>query len=627
MAGYPDLPGMEVQRPVRQGRPRTALPHAVHARAEPDHHGLLTELPHFDPPDYGLRMTARRLAGVWREQWRLTAIALLYALAYSGLSLAIPLLVARAIDGSIVGDDRPLWPVLVAIVVLAALRSGINFLRRYATARVGVGVEARMRELLYAAYLRFPRAFYDVHPTGQVVSRATNDLYPIRYFIGWGMVAGAQAVMMVIGAGVVPVLTNPALALWSALPLPLIALVACRFAHGVTPISRAVQRRKGDVTESADEAVVGIEMVQAFGREGDVQECFADRARGLRDEILRQAHIESHHLPALFYLPSASVAIVLFLGGRAVIDGTLTYGQFALFIQLLLQLVWPLESMGWIINLAQRALASAGRSFAWLDRVPTLPEPDRAQPLPAGRAGVSLCGVAFAYPGGEPVLRGVDLEVVPGEVLAVCGGTGAGKSTLLGLVPRFYDPTDGSVAIAGRDLRSLTIADVHAATALVTQRPILFSDTLRENLLAGRLDAPWAAVERACEIAGVTSFVAELPDGWDTVIGERGVNLSGGQRQRVALARALIADAPVLVLDDPLSAVDTQTELAIVARLRPALAARAVLLAPQRLSTLMLADRVAVLEDGVVVEAGTVAELLARGGAFAALFGEDAVAA
>jgi ABC-type multidrug transport system fused ATPase/permease subunit len=581
----------------------------------------------FDPPDYGLKMTARRLSVVWREQWRLTAIALLYALAYSGLSLAIPLLVARAIDGSIVGDERPLWPQLVAIIVLAALRSGVNFLRRYATARVGVGVEARMRELLYAAYLNYPRAFYDVHPTGQVVSRATNDLYPIRYFIGWGMVAGAQAVMMVIGAGIVLLLTNPAVALWSALPLPFIALVAWRFAHRVTPISREVQRRKGDVTESADEAVVGIEMVQAFGREGDVQERFADRAAGLRDEILRQARVESHHLPSLFYLPSVSVAIVLFFGGRAVIDGTLTYGEFALFIQLLLQLVWPLESMGWIINLAQRALASAGRSFAWLDQVPTLPEPDHPEPLPAGRAGVSLSGVSFAYPGGEPVLRGVDLEVLPGEVLAVCGGTGAGKSTLLGLVPRFYDPTDGAVAIAGRDLRSLSVADVHAATALVTQRPILFSDTLRENLLAGRADAPWEDVERACEIAGVTSFAGELPDGWDTVIGERGINLSGGQRQRVALARALIADAPVLVLDDPLSAVDTQTELTIVSRLRPALADAAVLLATQRLSTLALADRVAVLDDGVLVETGTAAELLARGGVFAALFGEDAVAA
>ncbi len=582
----------------------------------------------FDPPDYDLRATARRLGGVWREQWRLTAIGLGYALAYSALSLAIPILVARTIDGSIVHDVRPLWPQLLAITGLALVRAGINFLRRFATARVGVGVEARMRELLYAAYLRFPRAFYDMHPTGQVVSRATNDLYPIRYFIGWGLVQGAQSVMMLVGAGIVLGLTNPELALWSALPLPLIAVVAWRFAHRVMPISRAVQQRKADVTESANEAVVGIEMVQAFGREGDVQQRFAVRADAVRDEVLRQANVESHHLPALFYLPSLSVAVVLYAGGRSVIEGSLTYGEFALFIQLLLQLVWPLESMGWIINLGQRALASAGRSFAWLDRVPMLADPDHAQTIDrSGPVGVSLRDVRFAYPGGEEVLAGVSIDVAPGEVLAICGPTGAGKSTLLGLVPRFYDPTAGAVSLGGHDLRALALADVHGATALVTQRPILFSESLRDNLQAGRPGAPWAEVEAACEIAGVTAFAAELPEGFDTTIGERGVNLSGGQRQRVALARALLSDAPVLVLDDPLSAVDTETELRIVARLREALAGRAVLVATQRLSTLALADRVAVLDDGEVVETGTPAELLARGGAFTALFGEDAVAA
>jgi ABC-type multidrug transport system fused ATPase/permease subunit len=582
----------------------------------------------FDPPDYGLRPTAARLLAVWREQWRLAALGLVYALGYSLLSLAIPLLVARAIDGSILHDDRPLWPQLALIAALALLRSFVNFLRRYATARVGVGVEARMRELLYAAYLQFPRAFYALHPTGQVVSRATNDHYPIRYFIGWGLVQGAQSAMMVVGAGIVLGLTNLELALWSALPLPLIAIVAWRFAHRVIPISREVQARKGDVTESANEAVVGIEMVQAFGREDDVQRRFADRADAVRTEVLRQARVESHHLPGLFYLPSASVAVVLYLGGREVIDGTLTYGEFALFITLLLQLVWPLESMGWIINLGQRALASAGRSFAWLERVPCLPESDRPSPLPADRPlAVELRGVRFGYPGAEDVLTGVDLRIEPGEVLAVCGATGEGKSTLLGLVPRFYDPTAGAVLLGGTDLRELAIADVRGAVGLVTQRPVLFSEPLRDNLLAGRPDADWAAVEKACEIAGVTLFVDELPDGWDTLIGERGVNLSGGQRQRVALARALLSDAPVLVLDDPLSAVDTRTELQIVARLREALAGRAVLLATQRLSTLALADRVAVLRDGVIVEAGTQAELLERGGSFTALFGEDAAVA
>jgi ABC-type multidrug transport system fused ATPase/permease subunit len=583
----------------------------------------------FDPPDYGLRSTAARLARVWSEQWRLTAVGLLYALAYSVLSIAIPVVVARAIDGSILHDDRPLAPQLAIIAALAAVRACVNFLRRYATARVGVGVEARMRELLYEAYLRFPRAFYDLHPTGQVVSRATNDLYPVRYFIGWGLVQGAQSAMMLVGAGIVLVATNAELALWSALPLPLIAVVAWRFAHRVMPISREVQARKGDVTESANEAVVGIEMVQAFGREADVQERFGERADAVRTEVLRQARVESSHLPGLFYLPSASVAVVVYLGGRAVIDGTLSYGEFALFISLLLQLVWPLESMGWILNLGQRAIASAGRSFAWLDRVPCLPEPHDPLPLPSDprEIGVELRDVRFAYPGAEPVLEGVDLTVAPGEVVAVCGSTGEGKSTLLGLVPRFYDPTGGVVRLGGRDLREVPLSDARGAVGLVTQRPVLFSETLRENLLAGRPDAAWDEVEAACEIAGVTLFASELPEGWDTIIGERGVNLSGGQRQRVALARALLSDTPVLVLDDPLSAVDTHTELAILERLREAVADRAVLLATQRLSTLALADRIAVLRDGVIVESGTQEELLAAGGAFAALFGEDAAVA
>jgi ATP-binding cassette subfamily B protein len=580
--------------------------------------------PNLDPPDHGLRLTTSRLRDVWRPQRRLTAVALLYALLYSLLSLAIPVLVARTIDGSILHDDRPLWPQLMLIGALAAVRSTVNFLRRYATARVGVGVEASMRELLYGAYLRFPRAFYDVHPTGQVVSRATNDLYPVRYFIGWGMVQGAQSIMMIIGTAVVLGVTNVTLAALSAVPLPFIALVAWRFAHKVLPISRDVQARKGDVTESADEAVVGIEMVQAFGREDDVQRRFGERAQAVRVEVLRQAQVESHHLPGLFYLPSASVAVVLLVGGRAVIDGTLSYGQFALFIQLLLQLVWPLESMGWIINLGQRALASAGRSFAWLDEVPVLPERPAPARLGDGAPRVQLRGVRFSYPGSEEVLSGIDLEAEPGEVVAVCGPTGSGKSTMLGLLPRFYDPGAGAVLLGGHDLRELALADVRGAVGVVTQRPILFSETLRENLLAGRADADDAALEHACDVAGVTLFLDDLPDRLDTLIGERGVNLSGGQRQRVALARALLTDAPVLVLDDPLSAVDTATEAKIVERLRGAVAGRAVLLATQRLSTLALADRVVVLDDGVIVESGPAAELLRRGGAFAELFGEDA---
>jgi ABC-type multidrug transport system fused ATPase/permease subunit len=578
----------------------------------------------FDPPDLGVRDTVVRLARVGREQWRLSALGLALAFLYTVLTIAIPLLVARAIDRSILHHEEPLAPLLAAIGAVAVVRAGVNFQRRYATARVGVRVEARMRELLYHAYLRFPRAFFDHHATGQVVSRATNDLYPIRYFVGWGLVQGAQSAMMIVGAGIVLGLADPKLALLSAIPLPLIGIVAWRFGRLVTPISRDVQSRKGDVTESADEAVVGIEMVQAFGREGDVQARFAERAGAVREVVLRQAQVESHHLPGLFFLPSLSVAIVLGLGGQQVIDGTLSYGEFALFIQLLLQLVWPLESMGWILNLAQRATASAGRAFAWIEGIPCLPEPERPRALPADRGlGITLRGVRFGYPGGSEVLAGIDLEVAPGEILAVCGSTGSGKSTLLQLLPRFYDPDAGSVEVGGVDLRDVPLSEARGAVAVVTQRPVLFSDSLRANLLVGRPGASQADLDAACELAGVTPFLDDLPDGHETLIGERGVNLSGGQRQRVALARALLTDARVLVLDDPLSAVDTTTEEGIVERLRDALAGRTVLLATQRLSTLALAERVAVLDEGRVAETGEPAELLERGEAFTALFGEE----
>src|SRR5947209_19151985 len=294
---------------------------------------------HVDPHDLAPWPTGRRLLGMWLEQRRLGFLGLACALAYTSVSLTIPVLIQRVIDNSVVHHRQALWPYVLAIVCLGGLRAGINFTRRYATARVGVRIEARMRELLYRAYLRFPRAFYDRHPTGQVLSRATNDLYPIRYFIGWGMVQAIQSAMLILGTGVLLVATDARLALWSALPLPLIAYMAWRFGRRAAPISRDVQARKGDLTEAANEAVVGIEMVQAFGREEIIQQRFAERATALRDEMIRQARVEAVHLPPVFYLPSLSVAVVLLLGGRAVIDGSLTYGQLALFIQLLLQLV------------------------------------------------------------------------------------------------------------------------------------------------------------------------------------------------------------------------------------------------------------------------------------------------
>jgi ATP-binding cassette subfamily B protein len=583
-----------------------------------------------DPPDLGTVATVKQLARLWRQQGRLVVVGLVCALAYSGLSLAIPIVVRHAIDRSIAptnGHRDALWPYLVAVVGLAAARFLLNFTRRYATSRTGIRVEWRMRELLYQAYLRYPRAFYDRHATGQVVSRATNDLYPIRYFIGWGMTQGIQSLMMIFGIAVVLFLVNVKLAAIALVAMPLVGVLAFMFARRVMPISRHVQQLKADVTEAADEAVVGIEMVQAFGREDDVQARFTTKAEAVRDGVLRQARVEAAFLPGLLFLPTLSIGAVVLFGGHDVIGGTLTYGEFFLFYQLLLQLVWPLEALGWILSLAQRATASASRSFAWLQGIETIPEPEHPRSLPSGGLGVEFDRVHFSYGSGSEVLSGLELDVTPGEIVAVCGPTGAGKSSLLNLVPRFYDPTQGSVMLGGVDIREVRLAELRSAVAIVTQRPILFSITLRDNLTAARPDAPWDEVVAACEAAGVAHFAAELPDGYDTLIGERGVNLSGGQRQRVALARALVADARVVVLDDPMSAVDTQTERHLITNLRPALAGRTVLLAAQRLSTVLLADRAVVIDDGVIVEQGAPLDLLERGGTFSTLFGEEVLAA
>ncbi|HEY6075603.1 MAG TPA: ABC transporter ATP-binding protein [Gaiella sp.] len=583
---------------------------------------------HVDPPDLTLWPTIRHLFPLWRAQWRLAAIGLSCAVVFTVLSLAIPVLVQRTIDDAIDGGDSSLLvPYLVAIAVVAVLRFGVNFARRVATARVGIGVEAHLRSMLYGAYLTYPRAFYDRHATGEVISRATNDIYPVRYFVGWGVVQAIQSVLMLVGAAIVLTVVNPRLALTAAVVMPPIAIFMYAFAHRVFPISREVQRKKGHLTEASDEAIVGIEMVQAFGREDDVRDRFRERADSVRHETMLQASVEGRFLPGLVFLPTLGIAAVLLIGGREAIAGNLTIGEFTLFVTLLLQLVWPLEALGWIVNLGQRATAAASRSFAWLDGIEPLPESTAPVSLPDGPLTVGFDDVHFRYPTGGEVLRGIELDVAPGEIVAVCGPTGVGKTSLLQLLPRFYDPSAGSVTLGGVDARDVPLDELRRAVAIVTQKPVLFSVPLRDNLLAARPDADWSEVLDACEAAGVAEFVADLPDGYDTLIGERGVNLSGGQRQRVALARALVAGSRILVLDDPMSAVDTETERHLVENLRPAVAGRTVLISGQRLSTVLVADRAVVMKDGVIVERGLPEDLIGAGGPFAELFGEEALAA
>ncbi len=518
-----------------------------------------------DPPDQPFWPTVRRLSVLWREQTRFVVLGVSCAFLITGLTLYITKLIQQVVDDAIVADQPDKVPGLIAmIMVLATIRFGLNFVRRWATSIIGISVEARLRQMMYDAYLSYPRRFYDRHSTGQVLSRATNDLYPVRYFIGWGVVQTIQSAMMIVGVSIVLAVVNPLLAVCAGLVMPLVAVLTWRFAYLVIPISRQAQQKSADVTEAADEGVVGIEMVQAFGREPEVNARFAGKASAVRDVVLREAAVEGRYLPGLVFLPSMAIAIVLALGGHLVISGDLTIGEFVLFNALLLQLVWPLEALGWILNLAQRAIASASRCFAWLDGIVPLVEPEVSAPLPDGPLAVRFSDVHFGYGDGDEVLRGLDLQLAPGEIVAVCGATGSGKTSLLQLLPRFYDLDSGSVEIGGVDVRAMRLHPLRETIGLVTQRPVLFSAPLRDNLLDGRPGATEQEMRDACQAAGVDAFVDELPDGYDTLIGERGVNLSGGQRQRVALARVLLSHARVLVLDDPLSAVDTETERAIV---------------------------------------------------------------
>jgi ATP-binding cassette, subfamily B, multidrug efflux pump len=567
--------------------------------------------PNLDPPDLGLLPTLRRLLRLWWLERRLGALGLSLALAYTLVSITIPLLTQRAIDHAIVSHAQPLWPYIAAIVGLAAVRFVINFSRRYATARIGIRIEARMRELLYHAYLRFPRAFFDRHATGQVLSRATNDLYPIRYFIGWGLVQGMQSLMMIVAAGIVLVIVNPRLALYTAVAMPPITFLALRFARRVSPLSRQVQERKGDVTEAADEAVVGIEMVQAFGREDDVRSRFGGKAERVRDTVLRQAGVEARHLPGLYYLPSLSIAAVVFFGGRQVIGGHLSIGQFVLFETLLLQLVWPLEALGWITNLGQRALASAGRSFAWLEGIRPLPEPKEPKHLPSGPLGVRFESVQFAYGGETGVLRDLDLVVEPGEIVAVCGPTGSGKTSLLNLLPRFYDPTGGQVLVGGVDVREADPEDLWSHIGLVPQRPYLFTGTVASNLRYGDPHATDEELWDALRVAQAADFVRSMPEGLESPIVQGGTNVSGGQRQRLAIARALVSKAGIYLFDDAFSALDVATDQRLRAALRPVTREATVIVVAQRVSSIRHADRIVVLDDGVVVGQGSHDELLA----------------
>ncbi|MCA1717031.1 MAG: ABC transporter ATP-binding protein/permease [Actinobacteria bacterium] len=548
--------------------------------------------------------------------------------------IAIPWLVKEGIDRAFPtdGSGRPdlLWPLAGGILGLALLRFLFGFGRRYSTNYLGHVVEYRLRKALFEKMLSLHHGFYDKASTGELVSRTTNDLRVVRSFVGWGMFQLFISLLTLVVVSAALLYLNAPLALIVLSPMPFLAFAAWRFAAKVHPIFRSVQQKLADVTTVVQENVSGIRVVKSFSREPFETDRFGDRAEGVLNETLAARGLRAFYIPGMSFLPATSVAILILFGGRAVVEGTLTVGEFALFQLYLMQLVWPMQGFGMVIDQGQRALAACERVFEILDSEPDVLPPKRPVPFPEAAPAVEFREVSFSYEvgdsGDEPVLEGVNLRVEPGEAVAVVGATGSGKSTLLSLVPRFYDPDRGSILVGGANVRELDPEELRRNVGIVPQETFLFSETVRDNITFGNPDAGMEEVEKAAKTAGIHDQIFAFPEGYDTMVGEWGITLSGGQKQRVAIARALVKDPKILVLDDATSSVDAETEKSIQEALRGTLqesSGRTTFIVAHRLSTILLADRIVVLERGRVVEAGTHEELLRRRGRYHALYGEE----
>ena len=555
--------------------------------------------------------TFLRLLGFLRP-YRRGAIGslVLAALAMVGTA-ALPALTGRAIDEIDRGDRGALKLLALAIVLAALGRLVLSVLRRLVAGRVSLGVEVDMREALYGHLLALEMGFFDRQQTGQLMSRATVDLSSVRFFLGYGLVFITQSLLTIVLAAVAMILLQPGLGLLALAPAPLVVAIAFRYGRRSRPALQQVQQRIAELTADAEENVSGVRVVKAFAREERQLGRFRSSVQRVFEQSMISTRLRAFYNPLIAFLPQLGLAAVLVVGGRRVIDGTLTTGEFAAFYTYVLMLAGPMRMLGIALGMAQRAVASGTRLFEILDRAPDPAVPPGLPPLPAGDGRVELRDVSFAFAGATAhALRDVSLTVEAGRTVALVGATGSGKSTLVSLIGRLYEPTSGAVLVDGVDVREADLASLRSAIAVVTDDPFLFSDTVHANIAYARPDATRAEVEAAAEAAQAAGFIAELPDGYDTRIGERGLTLSGGQRQRIAIARALLADPRILILDDATSSVDASTEHLIKEALRTAMQGRTTFVIAHRLSTIALADFVVVLDAGRIVACGDHDELL-----------------
>jgi ATP-binding cassette, subfamily B, bacterial len=545
----------------------------------------------------------------WQYVWLILA-----GCAATGLAIAIPLLVQRVIDGPVSnGDTVGLWLLGLLALAFGLAEALLNFYRRWVSSGSALGLETALRDDVYRHLQRLPVGFHDGWQSGQLLSRATSDLSVIRRFLSFGLIFMViSAVTFVTVVGVLVHLYWPlgvAVAL-STIPL---GFISGRFTRRYNAMARRMQDEQGDVATLVEETASGIRVIKAFGRRDHMAAQFDQRVEKLYTTAVGKARMVASTWPRFDLVSNCTLAFALLAGAVAVSAKEISVGQLVAFVTLQLMLIWPIDALGFIIANGQEAMTAADRVYELLDAEPSIVDRPGAVRLhrPDVRAALRFEGVHFTYPGADrPVLDGVELAVQPGETLAIVGATGSGKTTLAMLVPRLLDPTGGAVRLDGRDLRDLTLDSLRSVVGFAFEEATLFSMSVRENLTLGRPDATEDEIDEALSVAQA-EFVRDLPWGLRTRVGEQGLSLSGGQRQRLALARAVLGKPRMLVLDDPLSALDVHTEALVEEALARVLSDTTALIVVHRPSTVALADRVALLQDGVIAAVGTHSHLLA----------------